>query len=120
MARSTRAYGLTNTPAATAAPAASPRPRWAAMTAPISSNPTGRLNCPNASSLTKNLPLRRTVSQTSTWADSRRSGRAISDNRTNAKAMAAVSVNHVTSATCLGIHMKGTISCANAGRYLYW
>ena len=111
---------MTNTPAAMAAPAVSPRPRCAAITAPISSNPTGKLNCPNASSLTKNLPVRRTVSQTSTFDDSRRSGRAKSDNRTNAEAMAAVSANQTTSATSLDTQVKGTMSSANAGRYLYW
>ena len=52
--------------------------------------------------------------------DSRRSGRAKSDNRTNAKAMAAVSVNQATSATSFDTHVKGTMSCANAGKYLYW
>ena len=42
------------------------------------------------------------MSQTSTCDDSRRSGRANSDSRTNATAMAAVSANQTTSADCLG------------------
>ena len=117
---STRAYGLTNTPAAIAAPAASPRRRCTAITAPISSNPTGKLNWPNASSLTKNLPVRRTVSQTSTFDETRRSGRAMSDRCTNAAAIAAVSANQTTSPTGLGTHVKGTMNWANAGKYLYW
>ena len=51
---------------------------------------------------------------------SRRSGRATSDSRTNAKAMAAISVNQAASPTSLFTQVKGTMNCANAGKYLYW
>ena len=53
-------------------------------------------------------------------SDRRRSGRAASDTRTNAQVMATVSANHVTSPTSLDIHVNGTMSGANAGRYLNW
>ena len=48
--------------------------------------------------------------------ESRRSGRANSDSRTNTTAIAQVSVNQVTCANSLGTHVKGTIAAANAGK----
>ena len=38
--------------------------------------------------------------------------------RTNAHAMATINANHVTSATSVDTQLKGTMSGANAGRYL--
>ncbi len=66
----TSAYGFTKTPAATSAPAVYSRPCCAAMTAPSRSSATGRLNCPNPSSFTRNLPFKSSVSQNSVLADS--------------------------------------------------
>ena len=59
------------------------------------------------------------MSQKSTRTDSRRSGRAAIDSRTNPQVMTTVSANQATSATCLGTNVKGTMTAANAGRYLY-
>ena len=60
------------------------------------------------------------MSHISTRDESRRSGSAKCDNRTNANAMAQVSVNQVTCANSLDTHVKGTMATANAGKYLYW
>ena len=78
--------------------ATSPRPVVRRSPRQGRSSATGRLNCPNASSLTRNLPFSSNTSQNSTRSDSRRSGRAATDSRTNPQAMITVRVNHATSA----------------------
>src|SRR5687767_15997097 len=115
----TSPYGLTNTAAATAAPAVSPRSCRAAITAVRRRSATGRLNCPNASSLTRNLPLKSSTSQKSTRTEILRSGRAAIESRTSPHAINTVSVNQVTSAARLGTSVNGTITAANVGKYLY-
>ena len=79
----------------------------AAITAPIRSKARGRLNWPNASSLTRNFPLSRRVSQTRAWTDIRRSGNARTESRTKVHVMYTVSANHSTSAASFGGHVKG-------------
>ena len=54
------------------------------------------------------------MSQKSTRADTRRSGRAAIDRRTNPQVMTMVSANQATSAACLGAHVKGTMTAANS------
>src|SRR5262245_49349232 len=117
---STSAYGLTNAPSARQTPATTPRPCCAATTAPSISKAIGRLNWPNASSLTRNLPIRRNVIQPSTWIDWRRAGSAMIDVRRNVQAIAANSTNQASSAASFGSQTNGTMNGANTGRYLYW